>query len=495
MSNKKRKKTHKNYYNRKKKSTFSEYSDKAKEYFETNKVVVTSVMAFSVLALSVVFGMGSLMSSNDQQVVNDNQILGSQVVQEDQIIQIPQDEAVVDEAVATTAVVNQEISSEAQAEKAMIVANAEVAVKENASGVDTSLLHTSTVNPLAIKVTCLEVNNSPIAYFKSEEDAQRTLDALNSKFITTEDGKETKEYFYSEQVEIKDNYISLVDFSGFKEDEVILDYIVRGTDERRTHKVKSGENFWVIAIDYGITVDDLMKANPDTKPEAIQIGQEISLIVPVPLINICTVEEVTYSENIAFDVEYEDSSDYYKGEYQTKKSGIYGKQEVVAEIIRENGIEKARKVLTTEVISEPTTKVVYAGTKPLPAKIGTGTFQNPASRGYYISSEFGMRWGRPHTGIDIALSMGSNVRASDGGMVIYSGYRGSYGYAVEIDHGGGYTTLYAHNSQLLVNVGDRVYKDQLIAYSGNSGFSTGPHCHFEVRYLGTPQNPRNYVNF
>lgn len=102
--------------------------------------------------------------------------------------------------------------------------------------------------------------------------------------------------------------------------------------------------------------------------------------------------------------------------------------------------------------------------------------------------------GSYHGGIDFPVSTGSNVYAAASGTVILVKYLNySYGYYVMIDHGDGLSTLYAHNSQLLVSVGDSVSQGQVIAKSGSTGNSTGPHCHFEVRVNGTRVNPLNYL--
>jgi murein DD-endopeptidase MepM/ murein hydrolase activator NlpD len=110
-----------------------------------------------------------------------------------------------------------------------------------------------------------------------------------------------------------------------------------------------------------------------------------------------------------------------------------------------------------------------------------------------VTSGFGMRWGRMHTGIDIAVPTGTPVRASASGTVVYSAWMSGYGYLVAIDHGGGLATAYAHNSSLLVDVGERVEQGQTIAYSGSTGHSTGPHVHFEVRVDGVPVDPLLYL--
>ncbi len=116
-----------------------------------------------------------------------------------------------------------------------------------------------------------------------------------------------------------------------------------------------------------------------------------------------------------------------------------------------------------------------------------------------ITSYFGRRYHpilkkyRGHAGIDIGAPWGSTVRAAEAGMVIYSGWLGGYGKTVIIDHGGGISTLYGHNSKLLVTVGQEVTRGQHIANVGSTGLSTGPHTHFEVRVDGTPVNPLGWL--
>jgi murein DD-endopeptidase MepM/ murein hydrolase activator NlpD len=117
----------------------------------------------------------------------------------------------------------------------------------------------------------------------------------------------------------------------------------------------------------------------------------------------------------------------------------------------------------------------------------------------YISSTFGSRndpFGRGrahHLGIDIDANTGDPVTAAAGGVVSFSGIKNGYGNVVEIDHGNGYSTLYAHNSQLMVRVGDVVRADQQIAKVGSTGRSTGSHLHFEVKLNGQQVNPRQYL--
>lgn len=116
-----------------------------------------------------------------------------------------------------------------------------------------------------------------------------------------------------------------------------------------------------------------------------------------------------------------------------------------------------------------------------------------------ITSPYGWRThpisgvSRYHSGIDIGADYGDPVLAADAGTVAYADWFGGYGNAVIIEHGGGISTLYGHNSSLLVSVGQSVRKGQPIAYAGSTGYSTGPHVHFEVRINGEPTNPMDYL--
>ncbi len=98
-----------------------------------------------------------------------------------------------------------------------------------------------------------------------------------------------------------------------------------------------------------------------------------------------------------------------------------------------------------------------------------------------------------HSGLDIGVPTGTKVKATGGGVVEFSGYKNGYGYMVIIDHGMGVKTYYAHNSKLLVNKGEKVTRGQVISLSGNSGRSTGPHVHYEVRVKEVIVNPRGFL--
>ena len=111
------------------------------------------------------------------------------------------------------------------------------------------------------------------------------------------------------------------------------------------------------------------------------------------------------------------------------------------------------------------------------------------------SSSYGWRWGRPHSGIDIALNTGDPIHAAFDGVVRLAKYNGGYGNCIVIRHYNNLETLYGHLSKINLKVGQEVKAGDVIGLGGSTGRSTGPHLHFEVRLDNVPQNPENYVKY
>ena len=220
----------------------------------------------------------------------------------------------------------------------------------------------------------------------------------------------------------------------------------------------------------------------------------------VPQINIYSVETATYEEDIPFEIEYIENTSLYADETKVFTEGITGKQMIVAKIVRYNGIEQEREILSSARTSNPINAVYYKGTKPLPESRGTGTFIFPLQDAYFWSAGFGEYYGVPgvnpvHSGDDFACPIGTHIYASDGGVVVYAGWDTSgYGLHVIIDHGGLYKSVYGHCSELFVQTGELVYQGKHIANVGSTGVSTGPHLHFEVRYKDVAIDPMSVLN-
>lgn len=210
-----------------------------------------------------------------------------------------------------------------------------------------------------------------------------------------------------------------------------------------------------------------------------------------------TVSKVSFEAPIAFSTKIVNTNDQYIGYSKITTPGVQGlaaKTELVETV---NGSESSREVLSNEVLVEPVTQVVLKGTA---INMATATeiaqaqsagFIIPLNTYVYISAYWGD--GRNHKAIDFAGNRGTAIFASQSGTVTFAGYRGNYGYLVEIDHGNGLMTRYAHCNALCVKNGQVVSQGQQIATMGNTGRSTGDHLHFEVLKDGKQVNPASYI--
>jgi murein DD-endopeptidase MepM/ murein hydrolase activator NlpD len=185
-----------------------------------------------------------------------------------------------------------------------------------------------------------------------------------------------------------------------------------------------------------------------------------------------------------------------------RKAAIEASSKEKEQILAKTQNEKAAYERALEELEQTSRELEYAirrlqsGGKSTVSR-GKGAMAWPTNG--RISSYFGYRTHpiyktrKLHTGLDIAAPQGQTVVAAADGTVIMADWYGGYGKTVVIDHGGGISTLYGHNSALLVSVGDKVMRGQAIAKVGSTGLSTGPHVHFEVRVNGTPENPMNWL--
>lgn len=228
------------------------------------------------------------------------------------------------------------------------------------------------------------------------------------------------------------------------------------------HTVQTGESLWDISRIYGIDVETIVGANQHIgNINKIKPGQELRILNTKGVIH-----KVSPLETLS------------------NTSKLYGVS--VKKIMEFNGLKSSR--------IKPGDELIIPGARPskLAFKGGyTNEFIWPTKGP--ISSPFGMRWGRMHNGIDIVVGIGTPIRAAKSGKVQFSGVAGGYGNAVYLSHDDKTVTRYGHNSDLVVKTGEYVYQGQIIAYSGNSGVSTGPHLHFEIRISNKPQNPMNYL--
>ena len=199
--------------------------------------------------------------------------------------------------------------------------------------------------------------------------------------------------------------------------------------------------------------------------------------------------EVAYSESETAQEDLE----ALQAQYENDLEGMLAEEAAVEAELQDFYAEQARQQAAAQQNNSSSSS---GSSSNVIADTGDLSFRWPLPGYSYISSPFGSRWGGWHTGIDISGGgvYGASIVAAESGTVIMAQWYSTYGNCVIVDHGGGYSTLYAHMSQIGCNVGDYVTKGQTVGYVGSTGNSTGPHLHFEVRVNGTAQNPQNYVS-
>ena len=343
-----------------------------------------------------------------------------------------------------------------------------------------------------IEAFMLTVNGKDIVPLESEEAVEEVKELVQGAYLPQKDDARLMEVAIVETINSRE---VLTYPEELRSTEAAASILLEGTERRETYLVSRGDSLWDIAHEHELTVEELREANPKLEGDLLKIGEELSLIVADPIVNITTIEEVVEEENIPYATQYTDDSSMWTSQSRVVTEGELGRKEVTYIVTRENGKEVAREKRDEDVIEEPVTRVVARGTARA-AYTSTGSFSWPVQGGGRLTSPYGWRSGRFHAGIDIAAPHGTPILAADGGVVVFSGRDGGYGNSIVIYHGY-YYTRYAHNSQNLVSSGQSVSKGQKIATMGSTGRSTGTHLHFEIRtggQYGSTINPLNYFS-
>ncbi len=253
-------------------------------------------------------------------------------------------------------------------------------------------------------------------------------------------------------------------------------------DQPIQYESKAGDTIEKISKRYHVSPNTIVKNNPGDKiDDVLEPGTELT-ILPV--------------DGIAHPVE--------KNETLAELSTRYDVD--VQEIVEVNQLDNPHMISESQKIIIPNATDLKKRPEPVaplqsiqstrhrhstPAISPTGRRLSWPSAGV-VTSNFGWRWFRMHNGMDIAGPVGTAIKAVKEGRVVYSGWMGGYGYAIDIQHPNGIRTRYAHCSALKVSVGQRVARGQVIGSMGSTGHSTGPHLHFEVHQNGRAVDPRRF---
>ena len=331
------------------------------------------------------------------------------------------------------------------------------------------------------------------------KDYKPVKDALDDRLANFSADGIVKNISYVNKIEYTDGiYLTS---SIMEENEMIS--LLTSTDEKdATYVVQDKDTPVTIAQKYNMDFNDFEELNPFIRNRC-SAGQVVNVVEHESYLPIQYTREMETLSYLDFEtIEVQTSS----LEYGTKKllvKGEKGEKRSKVEVTYVDGIESSRKTISSEITKEPVIQQMGVGMEAArpdyPDTVynggpltGTGQFAWPVNGGW-ISDVFISN--RNHMGLDIAADSGTNIYAADDGYIVTAGWNaGGYGNVVMIDHLNGYQTVYGHMSYVVATEGQYVTRGQLIGLVGSTGDSTGPHCHFEVRYLGVHDDPAKYLN-
>lgn len=339
------------------------------------------------------------------------------------------------------------------------------------------------------------INDSLIGVYNQEE-MERVRAALEGRFAKFYSQNDVSAEF-SDKVEINQGrYLE----NNLASADGAIKYINGSKTVEAFYIVKRGDSINSIARSLGYTSEQLKQENPFLY-NGIREGDMITYRYDEPNLSVVTTHYEQYDRVVDRKVKYVYDSDEEEYTEILVQRGSAGSENVTAFVTETNGIETGREIVAKYTIEEMVPMIIRTGTKPNKSLNGDtrvidalGTFIWPVGwdGGYsYVSSLYGYRsWDHStHRAIDIAAKRGTEIYASNSGIVSFASTNGAYGKMVAIEHDYGYETWYAHMSVIVAEKGDHVEKGDLIGYVGMTGSASGNHLHFELRYHDDRMNP------
>jgi len=333
----------------------------------------------------------------------------------------------------------------------------------------------------------VSVNGEPVVTVPTAGEAREVVTGLISRFTPRAADGETLRALAVRTLEPLVVEPALTPRAAVMAGPDALTFLLAGTRERKAYRVQSGDTLWRIAGSRGMTVDEILKANPGLAPERIYPGQSLNLIVPKPLVTVEARYVRIYRRVIPFPVSVTWDTDMYRTERRVDTPGSIGEKELTEQVVSRNGEVVSETLLNEVVLRAPQMQFMTAGTRRTPQDLmGDAIADGEVAQ---LTSEFGWRWLRLHTGVDWSMPIGTPIRAWRDGTVKFAGVVVGYGRLLILEHPGDYVTYYAHLSRFDVTAGTEVSAGQVIGLSGNTGNSTGPHLHFEIHEQGRLLDP------
>lgn len=323
-----------------------------------------------------------------------------------------------------------------------------------------------------------------ILSFISQEEYDNYINETQSLIVDT--GEIIENLYQEDKIEFKEAFIP-VDEKIYTTEEELTTYLLFGEKQQMSfYKVAKGDTLESVAENNKMNVNEVLIANPNlgTKDALLYEGQNLTIGVLDPILTMVEVKHVVEDQTIAYKTEYVYDNSQMVGVQYVQTQGSNGITRITQKVKSVNG-EIVNAVISEKVEIKPVVNEVIVKGGKKPVIVSAGNWGWPTNIPYIISSNYGWRWGRLHSGVDICgTGYGSPLYAAKPGVVTIVSYHNNFGNYVEIDHQNGYYTRYLHMSRLspYVKVGDYVNMGDTIGDMGNSGYSKGTHLHFEIWY-------------
>lgn len=331
------------------------------------------------------------------------------------------------------------------------------------------------------------------------QDKKKIEDALDSRLLNYNAEGLVHDISYVNKIEFtKGIYLQ----NSIRSEKETIDLLTSSKEKKHVHFAEEGETVVDIIQKYGMELDEFNEMNPTAK-DGIKSGKLLYVVERESYLPIQYVREMETLSFLDYQTLEVETSSLNVGTRALLVKGERGEKKSTIEITYIDGIESARKVLSSEVTKKPVVETIGVGTysaspddpqtayfgSPL---MGTGEMGWPVDGGWVSDSFIS---DRNHKGMDIAAPESTEIYAAQEGTVVAAGWNsGGYGNVVMIEHANGYATVYAHMISTYAVEGQYVSKGQLIGFVGNTGNSFGNHCHFEVRYQGVCLDPASFLN-
>ena len=350
------------------------------------------------------------------------------------------------------------------------------------------------------KSTFTNAMEKSIATFVDKDQYELYLDNKQAQIKDT--GSIIENIEIEEDITIKKDLIP-VDSEIFTNEDELTKLLLFGTTEKQaTYIVQPGDTISQVAFNNKLSPEEFLIANPEFTDEDNLLfqGQEVNIGLINPQFHLVVEKHVVEDTVKNYETEIQYDNTMLVGEEYELQKGEDGLERITKKEKYVNGEMTTVVNVTSEELKPVINAIQVKGGKVIPTVGDTSSWGWPTLQGYTISSPYGYRWGRLHSGVDIAgVGHGSPIYCSNNGVVYKAGYHYSMGNYIYVNHNNGYYTSYEHLSKINVKVGQTVARGQVIGAMGNTGQSTGTHLHFEIWTGGPPyeggtsHNPLPYL--